>query len=263
MEDFAKLDDSLVVDGAAELNAANQQLFRVVDDLKKMVHQRNAVQNEMAESHFDALYLQVLGADFRAGRNALRLVRIGATAEILARAAGMTDEYCSLIRRAAPLHDIGMAAIPDALMRKRDDLTEEEWQLWRSHTEIGARIILDSLATPLIRMAAEIALTHHENFKGHGYPAGLAGEAIPLSGRIVALAEYFETNTNPLGRQRQTIPSEALLVAIGQLSGRRFDPQLVQMFFSNFRVINETHNALRQAFGSAGKRRSSKKDKSD
>jgi len=244
MEDMAKLDDSVVVDSAAELKAANQQLFRVVDDLKKVVRQRNAVQNEMAESHFDALYLQVLGADFRAGRNALRLVRIGATAEILARAAGMSDEYCSLIRRAAPLHDIGMAAIPDALIRKNEDLTDEEWLLWRSHTEIGARIISDSQDTPLIRMAAEIALTHHENFKGHGYPAGLAGKAIPMSGRIVALAEYFETNTNPLGRQRQTIPTEALMVAIGHLSGRRFDPELVQLFLSNFQVITEAHNEI-------------------
>lgn len=229
---------------AGELEAANQQLFRVVDDLKKVVHQRNEAKHAAAESHFETLYLQVLGADFRAGRNGLRLVRIGATAEILARAAGMSGEYCGLIRRAAPLHDIGMAAMPDSLLLKREALSDEEWQLWRSHTVLGVRIIRSSADTPLMRMAAEIALSHHENYKGHGYPAGLVGEAIPLSARIVALAEYFETHTNPLGRQRQTIPPETLLETIRDLSGRRFDPRLVELFLANLRDITAAHREI-------------------
>jgi putative two-component system response regulator len=229
---------------AAEVEAANRQLFRVVDDLKMVIHQRNQAQQQVAENHFEMMYLQVLGADFRAGRNGLRLLRIGVTAEILARKAGMPDAYCALIRRAAPVHDIGMSAMPDALLRKREDLSDEEWRQWQEHTEIGARILSSSIETPLTRMAAEVALSHHENFQGRGYPAGLAGEAIPFSGRIVALAEYYETHTNPLGRQRQALPPGALLVSIRALRGRRFDPALVDLFIEHFETISAAHREL-------------------
>ena len=241
MDKILKLDD--VMDASAfELKAANLQLFRVVDDLKTVVNQRNKARQEMAGSHFDAMYLLALGADFREGRNGLRLVRIGATAEILAKAAGMSDDYCSEIRQAAPLYDIGMVAIPDALLHKAEDLSDEEWKLWRSHTEIGARIMSSTFDTPIMKMAAEIALTHHENFGGKGYPAGLTGQDIPLSGRIVALAEYFETQTNALGRRPQAaLPADMVLTSIQDLSGRRFDPELVGLFFANLPVITEAH----------------------
>jgi putative two-component system response regulator len=220
-----------------ELKATNEQLFRVVADLKKVVHQRDAALNEMIEAHFEAMYILALGADFREGRDGLRLVRIGAAAEIIARAAGMPDDYCAMIRRAAPLHDIGMVAIPDDLLRKQDELDEKEWQLWRSHTEIGARILSGSFDNPLLRMASEIALTHHENFKGRGYPAKLVGEDIPLSGRIVALAEYFETHTNKLGIRARPLPTNAVLGSIRELSGHRFDPRLVELFQKNVSAI--------------------------
>lgn len=220
-----------------ELKATNEQLFRVVADLKKVVHQRDAALNEMIEAHFEAMYLLALGADFREGRNGLRLVRIGAAAEIIARAAGMPDDYCAMIRRAAPLHDIGMVAIPDDLLRKQDELDEKEWQLWRSHTEIGARILSGSFDNPLLRMASEIALTHHENFKGSGYPTKLVGEEIPLSGRIVALAEYFETHTNKLGIRARPLPTNVVLGSIRELSGHRFDPRLVELFQENVPAI--------------------------
>jgi|GEM_PF-1124649 len=227
-----------------EVEAANRQMFRVVHDLKMVIRQRNQAQQQIADNHFEMMYLQVLGADFRAGRNGLRLVRIGVTAEILARKSGMTDEYCALIRRAAPLHDIGMSAMPDALLRKREDLTEEEWQQWKEHTRTGARILSSSIDTPLTQMAAQIALSHHENFQGHGYPSGLAGDQIPFSGRIVALAEYYETRTNPLGRQRQALPPGTLLDSIRALRGRRFDPELVDLFLKHFEAISAAHREL-------------------
>lgn len=229
--------DDIMDPPAVELKATNEQLFRVVADLQKVVRQRNVAQQEMVEAHFEAMYLLALGADFREGRNGLRLIRIGATAELLARAAGMPDDYCSMMKRAAPLHDIGMVAIPDALLRKRDDLSHDEWQQWRSHTEIGARILSSSFDNPLMSMAAEIALTHHESFQGNGYPAGLAAGKIPLSGRIVALAEYFETHTGTSGNQAWPMPDGAVPASIRELSGQRFDPQLVELFMSNLPAI--------------------------
>lgn len=226
-----------------DLGASYQQLFRVVDDLKVVVHQRNEAQHEMAEGYFETMYLLALAADYRAGRNEFRLLRIGATAEILARAAGQSDDYCSEIRRASPLHDIGMVAIPDALLRKKSELTDEEWVLWKNHTEVGARM-LGTVDTPVLKLAAEIALAHHENFQGHGYPAGLVGEQIPLSGRIVALAEYFETYADEFSRLREIMPPGVVLASIRERSGRRFDPSLVDLFFSHLQTICDARNAL-------------------
>ena len=244
METVLKVADMFVDSTVLELKATNEQLFRVVDDLKKVVNQRNEALQEMAESHFETMYFLALGAEFREGRDGLRLVRIGATAEILAKALAMPANYCSMIRRAAPLYDIGMTAIPDALFHKREDLTDEEWQTWRSHTQIGSSIMSSTFDNPLMRMAAEIALTHHENFQGNGYPEGLNGQDIPMSGRIVALAEYFESHSSPLGHQRQPMPQGVLLEYIRDLSGRRFDPELVELLCSNMPAISAAHSDI-------------------
>lgn len=231
-----------------ELDATNAQMFRVLDDLKKVVHQRDAAQDEMIERHFDSMYLLALGADIRQGRDVTRLARVGATAEIIALAAGMPKDYCSLIRRAAPLHDIGMVAIPDEILLKDRDLSDKEWLLWRDHTEIGSRILTGSLDTPLMRLAGEIALTHHESFNGRGYPVKLVGESIPLSGRIVALADYLQTHM-PIDRERNGPATRwAISETIPSMSGIRFDPRLVDLLFASMGRVDEacvliTHEA--------------------
>jgi putative two-component system response regulator len=228
---------------SSDLGASYQQLFRVVDDLKVVVHQRNEAQSEMAEGYFETMYLLALAADYRAGRNQSRLLRIGSTAEILARATGQSADYCLLIRRASPLHDIGMVAIPDVLLGKKSELTSEEWVLWKNHTEVGARM-LSTVETPVLKLAAEIALAHHENFQGHGYPAGLVGEQIPLSGRIVALAEYFESHADEFTQRLAIMPPGVVLASIRERSGRRFDPALVDLFFSHLQTICDARLAL-------------------
>ena len=95
------------------------------------------------------------------------------------------------IGRAAPLHDIGKIAIPDSILLKPDKLSAEEREIIKSHTLIGARILAGS-QSELLRVASEIALTHHERWDGNGYPNGLAGAAIPLVGRLVAVADVFD-----------------------------------------------------------------------
>lgn len=241
-----------------ELKATNDQLFRVVADLKKVIHQRDATLNEMIEAHFEGLYLLAMGADFREGRNGLRLVRVGVSAEVIARAAGMPDDYCTMIRRAASLHDIGLVTLPDSLLRKQEEFDDKEWQLWKSHTEIGARILSSSFDSPLLQMASEIALTHHEAFSGSGYPAKLSGEDIPLSGRIVALLEYFEKRTNKLDNPVPPRPTNEVLRMIHGLSGLRFDPRLVDLLEENVTAIcaacdevNQKANSFQELLESA------------
>lgn len=227
-----------------ELKATNKQLFRVPDDLKKVVNQRDMAQQEMIETHFESMYRLALDADFREGRDGQRLLRMGVSAEILARALGMPEDYCSMIRRAAPLHDIGMIAIADSLLRKKTELDDDEWQLWRNHTLIGARILSSSFNNPLMRMASEIALTHHEAFAGIGYPAKLAGENIPLSGRILALAEYLEIHTHTARQRAGPVSPEAVLASVGALSGHRFDPKLVALLPANLETILDACGAI-------------------
>ncbi len=230
----------------AELDAANAQMFRVLGDLKKAVHQRDAAHDEMIERHFDSMYLLALGADIRQGREATRLARVGVTAEIVARAAGMSSDFCGMIRKAAPLHDIGMVAIPDDVLLKDGELGTDEWLLWRGHTEIGSRILSRTLDTPLMRLAGEIALTHHESYNGRGYPANLAGEAIPLAGRIVAVADYLQTHMPIASDGNGSSKRWAILETIPSMRGIRFDPGVVDLLLGSLSLIDEACALIRQ-----------------
>ena len=132
------------------------------------------------------------------------------------------------IGRAAPLHDIGKIAIPDSILLKPDKLTAEEREIIKSHTLIGARILAGS-QSELLRVASEIALTHHERWDGNGYPNGLAGAAIPLVGRLVAVADVFDA----LAHQRpykHAWPINEAAAEISSQSGRQFDPAVVEVF---------------------------------
>ena len=112
----------------------------------------------------------------------------------LAIAAGWSGEDANLLEQAAPMHDTGKIGIPDAILKKPGLLDADEWQVMKRHPQIGYDILSRSSA-PLFRLAAEIALYHHAHWDGNGYPAGLAGERIPESARIVALADVFDALT--------------------------------------------------------------------
>ena len=126
------------------------------------------------------------------------------------------------------MHDIGKIAIPDRILQKPGRLDAEEWKKMKTHTTIGAHILEGSRA-PLIRMAETIALTHHERWDGSGYPHGLAGEEIPLAGRIASICDVFDAliSTRPY---KGPWPVPDALAEIERLSGSHFDPALVEKF---------------------------------
>jgi putative two-component system response regulator len=134
-----------------------------------------------------------------------------------------------LIHQAAPLHDLGKLALPDAILLKRAKLSVAEYQQVKQHPAAGAAILSGS-SSKVLRLAEEIALTHHEWWDGSGYPAGLAGPAIPLGGRIVALSDVFDalTHTRPYKR---AWPIERALAEVRRLAGVQFDPAVVEAFF--------------------------------
>lgn len=154
--------------------------------------------------------------------------RIGQGSALLARAMGLPKAEVMLIRRAAPLHDIGKIAIPDRILLKPDALTPQEWGIMKTHTTIGAKIVAGP-QYPLLRTAEQIVLSHHERWDGAGYPYGLEGEAISLPARIVAVADAFDamTHARPYRKAR---PVKDAVTELRRGAGTHFDPRCVQNF---------------------------------
>jgi PAS domain S-box-containing protein/putative nucleotidyltransferase with HDIG domain len=193
--------------------------------LEEMVDARTA---ELEEARWETLRCLALAAEYRDDQTYEHTQRVGRTASLLAEQLGLDPKWCLLIRHAAPLHDVGKVGIPDSILLKPGKLTPEEFEIIRGHAAAGARILSGSKSDLLI-FAEEIAASHHEWWDGSGYPYSLAGGAIPLSGRIVAVADVFDALTHQ--RPYKSAWSVADSVAeIQTLKGRQFDPDVVDAF---------------------------------
>ncbi|WP_297853167.1 HD domain-containing phosphohydrolase [Meiothermus sp.] len=173
-----------------------------------------------------------LAAEYRDDATGEHTYRVGRNAALIAKELGWPPHEIETLRLAARLHDVGKIGIPDAILLKRDRLTVEEYALMKDHTTIGARI-LSGGRSKILRLAEEIALSHHEHFDGSGYPRGLKGEDIPLSGRIVAVADVLDALTHERPYKRAWSVAEAL-VEIKRQSGRQFDPLVVKACLAAF-----------------------------
>jgi cyclic di-GMP phosphodiesterase len=180
---------------------------------------------ELEEAQTEILSRLALAAEYRDDQTGEHTRRVGHIAALLARALGLSEAEVELIRSAAPLHDIGKIGIPDAVLLKPGRLTAAEYEVMKSHTEIGARILSGS-RFPLMRLAQEIARSHHEYWDGSGY-YGLVGERIPLASRIVTVADAFDalTHDRPY-RMGRTI--RAAIEELRREAGRQFDAQIVE-----------------------------------
>jgi putative two-component system response regulator len=169
-----------------------------------------------------------LAAEYRDDDTQEHAERVGRTSALLAHALGQSLQEIDLIRRAAPLHDVGKVGVTDAVFLKRGRLTDEEFAVMQRHAEIGANILAGS-TSPVLRLGAEIAASHHERWDGAGYPAGLAGERIPLAARIVAVADVFDALTHERP-YKHAWPLHEAVAEIRQGAGSHFDPQVVEAF---------------------------------
>jgi putative two-component system response regulator len=208
--------------------AALAQMERMVLDLGRMYRERNEALEEVARAHHEALFRLALAAEYRDDDTGAHIVRMGFLAEQLALAAGMPEDDALMLRKAAPMHDVGKIGIPDHVLKKPGGFNAEERAVMNQHPAMGANI-LGSSRIPLFQLAAEAALAHHERWDGAGYPGGLAGEAIPLSGRIVAIVDFFDALT--MDRcYRPAFSDEVALDMLRAERGRAFDPTLVDAF---------------------------------
>jgi CHASE1-domain containing sensor protein len=159
----------------------------------------------------------------------MHIRRTGLLSEALARSAGWFGEDVDFLRQAAPMHDVGKIGIPDAILRKPGKLTPEEFDIMKTHTRIGADILAGS-KVPMIQMARDIALCHHERWDGHGYPRGLAGTAIPEAARVVAIVDVYDALTHDRV-YRPAMPESEALRLMREGAGTQFDPDLLAAFF--------------------------------
>jgi len=217
---------------AQPTNVSGDALAVLQSRLDRMTQACHALRRSLETVGEDRLLRLARAAEERDGETAGHLRRIGIVSGLIAEALGCPEDYCILLVKAAPMHDIGKIGIHESILRKPGPLTADEWRLMREHPRIGAGILAGSAAgSPLLTLAAEIAMTHHERFNGSGYPAGLADEAIPLSGRIVALADFFDSLA--IDRcYRKARPDEEVLAMIRERSGEQFDPRIVGAFMS-------------------------------
>ena len=183
---------------------------------------------ELRETRLQIVQRLGRAAEYKDNETGLHVIRMSHFAQLLALAAGCSPAWAEDLLNAAPMHDVGKIGIPDAVLRKPGPLDADEWATMRRHPEIGAEIIGEH-PSGVLQLAREIALAHHEKWDGSGYPRGLAGEAIPLSARIVAIADVFDalTTRRPY---KEPWPVQEAMNHIAAQAGKHFDPALVALF---------------------------------
>ena len=205
----------------------SQQLENMVQERTKKVVE---AEQEIRDSREETIFRLAKAAEFRDNETAQHTMRIGLYCNILARQADCSAEFCEQMRVASLLHDVGKIGIPDAILLKPGALTKEEFEVIKTHSDIGFRI-LEGSHSELLLLGAEIAYTHHEKFDGTGYPRGLAGADIPLAGRMTAICDVFDALTSHRVYKAAMSTEEAIdILKAGR--GKHFDPELLDAFFA-------------------------------
>jgi putative two-component system response regulator len=197
---------------------------------------RNAtLTQELKEAYLDTIFRLSIAAEYKDTDTAAHIHRMSRYSAILAEGLGLSPDEVESLRYASPMHDIGKLGVPDAILMKPGKLSPLEFEEIKKHTIYGAKI-LENAKADLLRSSEIIAITHHEKWDGTGYPKGLKGEQIPLSGRIVALADVFDALTSKRV-YKPAFSLEQSLDIIKDGAGKHFDPSVVQSFMGNLDKI--------------------------
>ena len=193
------------------------------DEVKKATH-------EIEKREEEIIFRLSRAAEFRDDDTGEHIKRMAHYSYLIAKELGLEDSFSYMILKASPMHDVGKIAIPDNILLKPGRLTPEEFEIIKTHTTAGYEILYGS-EIPLLNLSAEIALTHHEKYNGKGYPKGLKGEEIPISGRIVAVADVFDALTSKRP-YKEPWPIEKAINLLKGERGEHFDPKCIDAFFN-------------------------------
>lgn len=224
-----------------DLRRARRRLADQNRVLERKVRERT---QELRESRIEIVNRLVHAAEYKDSDTASHITRMSRYCALLAEAYGLSEAECEVVLVASKMHDIGKIGIPDHILLKRGGFGEEEWEIMKSHTEIGSRI-LEGSKSRILQAGCIIAISHHERWDGRGYPKGLSGEAIPLYGRITALADVFDalTTVRPY-KEAWSVEKSVETIIAG--NGSHFDPNLCELFL---KILPEILN-IRRKFSS-------------
>jgi putative two-component system response regulator len=233
---------------ALAVKAHHDQLLDQTAELERLVAERTA---QLEASHRNLIHCLARAAEFRDDDTGQHVLRVGRYAGIIARQLGWSDSEAEILELAAQLHDVGKIGIPDSILLKPGKLTPEEFEIiqkhccfgkqvfdsfsdteaavWRKHAELGDKI-LNVSGSSVLGLAAQIALTHHEKWDGSGYPLALAGEDIPIAGRITAVADVFDALRSKRA-YKPALPIDRCFAILEEGRGVHFDPNVLTAFF--------------------------------
>ena len=211
-------------------------LHMIVEDQNKILEARVQERTkELRESQLDVIRRLAQAAEFRDNNTGIHIIRMSQYCVRFAEALGLSEAECELLLYASPLHDVGKIGIPDSILLKPGPLTTEEYEIMKTHTTLGAKLLSGS-NSPMMKMAQTIALTHHEKWDGTGYPQKLKGDDIPLIGQITGLCDVFDALTSDRP-YKKAWTTEAALEELVRLKGKQFNPVLVDRFIEVFPYI--------------------------
>lgn len=214
-----------------QLANANNQLVKYASDLRTTFTNLRGAHRDLQDAYRDTIFRLVLASEYKDKDTGNHITRMSRYSTHLALIYGLSTQEIESISFAAPMHDVGKIGIPDNIILKNGMLTDIEYSVIKTHTTIGADI-LENSKSAILQIAQTIALSHHENWNGTGYPAGLLGEKIPLPARIVALSDTFDALTSKRP-YKSPYPVEIACEIIKKERGHHFDPDLVDSFISH------------------------------
>ena len=247
---------SLRVQNALIVKSHHDHLARYALDLEEQVSRRV---KQLEDSREQIVHCLARAAEYRDNETGEHIIRVGKYCRVIAEELGFPEKYCREIELGAQLHDVGKIGIPDSILLNPGRLTSEEFDVMKAHCGVGLEImeplsqqdgervrshassggfIMESVDSPMLQLAASIARTHHEKWDGTGYPGKLAGETIPIEGRICCVADVFDALCSERPYKPKFPLKKCLEIMLSE-RGTRFDPKVLDAFFARFAEIEE------------------------
>lgn len=214
------------------------ELVEYITEKNKFIEDLKVECRTLKTAFTETIFKLVIAAEFKDNSSSDHVERVGKFSSMMARKMGFSDRECSNIFFAAAMHDLGKIGISECVLYKPGKLTAPEYEIMKSHTEIGADILAGA-KSEVLQLAGQIALNHHERWDGRGYPRGLSGEEIPLVARIVALADTFDALLSRR-RYKDAYPTDVAVEVLKTESGKHLDPNLVTMFLTDLEEYVES-----------------------